>query len=1456
MKIFLKNNRYKFIKTLFVFIMPFAIVSTVYSQSVTEEDAKNCFSIIDSGNRYINDLLTLMSNDKEAYNLPLGIRKIVGGSSYDLAISNIKIGSTYGEITLFLKIKNIYKSRELIFGATGVKISYTGDLIGDVKFALLSDIPISLGNMGSVILKGSLDVKTGASMSKTYLSVNCNGDFKELSIDGELLLNENTFTLARTGGVVRTSFRANIFDLNDLLLELSIPKFEIKGIPGFEFALSKVTLDMSDTRNPSALAVNGDYFQNHFSLPDKNLWRGVYAKDIEITFPSMFDKKGNGGKASLIAHNFLIDENGITGDITGVNILPFEFGDASGCSFSVTAFMLGFETNNIKKFGFSGEIAIPMTENSKPLHYDAFISGNEYLFNVSLGEKMEFNLFGAGELSLMPTSFMQIGVTNGKFVPKVILDGYMTLNAGGLSIGQLGFKKLCLSAQSPIFSVESVICGGNISLQNFPITISNFNFSAKNNTASLGFNLKINLMESAISASSSVKLNSEYSNNKWNFKGLTIDGILLDNINLAGFSLSGEIQLAKDDPDYGNYFGGQINATFGALSNALSVKLKAVFGQKGFRYWYAEGNANFSPGIPVGIVSLNGFTGGAYYRMQPTGGNGIKAYIPNENVSLGVKAGVSFHIAANNIIAGNALFEMNFLSSGGIGSIMFYGNAKFLDAESLTGDKYKQYYSSAQKNLKDFGTSFSSGLPGNLDGSDVAKKILPDVDLSGAITAALSIKYEFTTRTFDANFRVSINLLGILTGAGNNNEAGWVHMYCSPQTWFIHAGTPSNPIGLKLGLGSFSLKTESYLMVGNQLEKPIIDPKIADILHIRSEETEFMKQSEKMATGKGFAFGSRFSFDTGDLRFLFLYARFAAGIGFDAIMSDMSAFRCAGSNSPIGINGWRAAGQCYAYLSGELGAKINLLFIKKNIVIIKGSAGALLQVILPNPTWVGGYMAINLNVLGIIKANMKMKFSFGNECQLVSADGNYTPLDFPVIADINPKDNEKDVDVFLSPQVTFNLNPGEEFDIQDDDGNTKIYRTRIMDLYITNSEGQKIKGNIKLGKMTATFESFEILPPYSDLQLKVSVGFEEKSGGLWREVSENGKPARETQTVKFTTGGAPNYIPLANIEYCYPVIGQKNFFKGESQEGYVQLKKGQSYLFPLNFDYRTEFTITGESSKENKFQYIESERRLKFNFPALDNRKDYAISFVAYSTETSQQAESQTAKKVTVSEGDEAFNINYMQQAAQKIIQDGSMKLLDYAFRTSGFNTFEEKMTAMSLTKGFIIVDDDIRLLYFNVGANEMFDAIETDGSIYTGEKPLVQMEAILDNPYYTIDIEQITYSLLSINGMVITNRDPKFAGAPPVRGFLVMDGYFTGNTAAAKTLPWTYALLHYYKYDFLELRDRAANLLKNGQRNAALENVIQKQFPFIRSGNYKVQMKYMLPGDKQGTTKQLIYMY
>lgn len=98
-------------------------------------------------------------------------------------------------------------------------------------------------------------------------------------------------------------------------------------------------------------------------------------------------------------------------------------------------------------------------------------------------------------------------------------------------------------------------------------------------------------------------------------------------------------------------------------------------------------------------------------------------------------------------------------------------------------------------------------------------------------------------------------------------------------------------------------------------------------------------------------------------------------------------------------------------------------------------------------------------------------------------------------------------------------------------------------------------------KTLQIFMAEDVLPPNKKLKAIVAVSFMEKKNGLFQTLTVNGQKATEQEERTFTTGTAPNTIPINNILYAYPVSGQQNYYTKESDKGYIKLQRGRDYLF-------------------------------------------------------------------------------------------------------------------------------------------------------------------------------------------------------------------------------------------------------------------------------------------------------
>src|SRR5258708_1731375 len=207
---------------------------------------------------------------------------------------------------------------------------------------------------------------------------------------------------------------------------------------------------------------------------------------------------------------------------------------------------------------------------------------------------------------------------------------------------------------------------------------------------------------------------------------------------------------------------------------------------------------------------------------------------------------------------------------------------------------------------------------------------------------------------------------------------------------------------------------------------------------------------------------------------------------------------------------------------------------------------------------VGGYFSV---LGGLVSGQCSFQVTLGSECKIVQKSADSELSNIAVISQLTPGVGETEVNVFNSPQAVFNLAINKQFDLADDNTH-QAYRINLDNFTLT-AGGSPIQGTLQWNDThtVVALSTLDVLPPKKEIKSSVQVGFEKLVNGSWQKVLQNGQPIIEKQEVTFTTGAAPDYIPLSNVEYSYPVIGQLNFYKDETNTGYIKLKKGQHYLF-------------------------------------------------------------------------------------------------------------------------------------------------------------------------------------------------------------------------------------------------------------------------------------------------------
>ena len=1135
---------------------------------------------------------------------------------------------------------------------------------------------------------------------------------------------------------------------------------------------------------------------------------------------------------------------------------------------------------------FTGRLGLPFKGKNTTLGYEGYLQpNNEYTMRIKNEDALDFSIFKA-KAHLEKNSSVTLRLVENRFIPEAILHGYMTLGEEGNSdstsqtkFDKISFRGLRLTTVAPYISAEYFGYEGEAKLGHFPLSINKLALNHSDTQhVRLTIGAGINLGKNLFSGATELNLLAKYENQTWVFDKLEVGSIAVNSVIAGVITLNGHLNWHRGDAIYGNGFAGDVTLGFsfdGKVEKDTSIKSKhdisitarAAFGRKDdFRYWYADGMATFHPGIPIiGALTLNGIGGALTSGVRaegrsPEGGRFTSSnYIPDASMGFGFKASTVIEIG--KVAYGEAAFEMIFSKAGGLASAGFYGYGEFPNRGGGGGNT--SVSDKLEKQQQTFPAKLSEQFKQN-DWAQLAKAIksIPGAIKDMGLSGTLCIQMDFQNHVLHASSEVYLNTPAeFIRGVGERGQAGWGVLHIDPKEWYLHLGTPSNRLGVQLAVGNIlAIKTGSYFMAGSRIpDMPAPPQAVADILGQDLNRLSLGRNLNALSTGKGFAFGSELSVKTGDIQFLIMYANFNAGLGFDVMLKDYAQAQCRGRSGTIGMGGWYAMGQTYAYLQGELGVKVKLWLIRIRVPVIKGGAAALLQAGLPDPTFFKGYLGVNLNVLGLIKGKARFKLSIGEECDVVIPGSS--PIEEPMINDLAPADKENEVSVFSVPQATFNIAIGKSFEATTDAGETTYYRINLKEFIVKDKKEHVIPGKLLWGKdkTDVRFQSKEILPPNTDLTAEVRIVFEELKNGVWKPVLTSGKPAFEEKINHFTTGGAPSDIPMRNIVYAYPVIGQRYFLPKEYSKGYVQLQFGQKYLFEKGFDYKLSFVTKQNERISTDFKYNEAENRLEFTLPELRRQTEYKLD-LAYSAAQKDMANDnkKSSEIKEIKDNDDFSGQIGGDKAIAKISNEMEQSILKYDFTTSQYATFREKMRSVKVRDNLAIDAGVALLLGANVQGKEAFDEAEVIGVEKTQYKPLLTLRSDLKEEYFRGAVLPLVYEGYPYGNIHLSEREEQPIGVPPYRAFSPSQNYLSALHSESVNLslyhfPFTFDASLVSYNDYRDLQNRIIN-----SRDAVTPQVYNRfvmgSLPVLKKGKYQTTISYVLPDGTVTNSVDFIY--
>ncbi len=1132
--------------------------------------------------------------------LPIGFDREYNGHKVVLAIIGMKFTPTQAVLNAAMYVEIPELGPDVGFGLGAKNICFHKNGIagsGQGTLYLAQDFGYRNEGSWSFLFKAPTATDPG-----TYATWDCNG-FKDLFISAEVEFPPSwlkSSTGLDTTRLVKAKFTTRAEKSGNgwqWMASANLEECEITSAPGFKLLVHDMVFDYSTTRNPETIS-----FPANYSGTTNNEWKGFFIRRATLILPDKI-KTFENQNPNLLVDNLIIDRTGFTADIISANIYQYPKVNFGSWGASIDTLRLKFISSSLQYGTLNGKIKVPIFDST--LTYSGTLS--RYIDSTNL--KYQFLIVPSdtistswtSKLSLYPTSKIEITDTSGKFVARAVLSGSYnwTGSTGKLSdIGLSGitFENWGLTTEKPYYIQGTWdFASPQHSVSGFPVTINNVSFVHRENNGQFAigmkFTLGINLQPGANAISGNTTLSvwarqvSVDGPLSFIFDGVELEGISI-NADLGSVRINGSVQLYNSDPTYGNGFRGAVEAVF---VNQFSVSATAQFGSvNNFRYWYVDAKALMANGIQVfSGVGIYGFGGGAWYHMSKSGNTNLSlppnptdtssipgrtnsgySYIPNQNIGFGFRATVIMgtHPSAE-AFNGDLSLEGEFLSNGGISRI------------SITGDGFML--------------------------CSITKR--PDAK----VRANVNMEYNVPTRTFHGVFNVSINASPLSGG-------GQMVLHFAPDIWFIKVGEPDNHISLNLASW---LNVNGYLMVGKNLPAPPALPS-----EIQSLFPTFTTQprNEAIQQGNGFAFGAQLDINTGRKTYLIYYgqARFIGGFDL-ALLNYGTGTTCEGRSGSIGINGWYAIGQIYAYVNASIGLHVDLWFTEGDYEILNLAVGAALNGGGPNPTWMKGVVGGRYNILdGAVKGNCNFEFKLGEEC-LPIIENPLSRID--LISDINPVNGSNNVDVFTEPQVAMNFKVDTPFELQEmptssQPSRVRIFRIKLRPLSVERkNDNASIAGNmiISQDKHSAYFSPHNVLGSATQFRFKAAAYGEEYISGNWQPARKNdGTIIEQLVETNFTTGNAPDYIPQSNVAYSYPFNGQNYFLQNECRKGIVQLMAGQPDLFIPRVGYNLELITRFIPIDLNMqpfdvpFTYNSASKSIHFQIPDLTNNKAYFVQII------------------------------------------------------------------------------------------------------------------------------------------------------------------------------------------------------------------------------------------------------
>ena len=986
----------------------------------------------------------------------------------------------------------------------------------------------------------------------------------------------------------------------------------------------------------------------------------------------------------------------------------------------------------------------------------------EFRTNVPPGQTMHMDMWQIATATLEANSSISLTINSNDVRLAAQLHGQITLSGdmtGGGSVPAMDFAgirydnlRFGVSTQRGGFYFDEgsqfALASPQHNTAGFPVSIGAFEpvFDMQNGNPRVGIRIKdlrISLSQGSgqnFGASTTITFHAVANNFRIDaldqlsidFDGVTVSKIRVEGDVGGGIRLGGEIEFYSDPLPSGGKKDGVRGAANITLPSLGAFNLFVEFGtvknctqcpdfntsNQYYPYFSIEAMVRLSSGITIFPgVAIMGIGGGIWYNMEklsegqlPSAATLRSVPATDSSAQHGSAAGRTLRFEPKWGTLGFSLRALFGPPTGGV-----YGLAVKVEVEVNTAVGALTYIAVG-------GDAFF--LPEDQNNPD-----------SAPITAACEFRLSNEgNNQFKFTGWLEVKLAyprsqPLIRGAGANNELVTATFYADDDIWHFYLGH-MNPngydeqvgrnvgrAGMLVAIPGLRAEVSTYFMIGTPIpsELPDLPPQVEQMLSSASPESREKLGEQALSgdnrenpdrdkpDGSGVAFGAHLYLGV-EPNFAIFYASLEAWVGVDLLLERKEALLCA--NGGNGLDGWRAKGQAYVGLRGEIGVGVDIDWLCNDcrIPIISIYAAVALRAELPNPEYFVGRVGLGFEVLGgLIKGQCNFKMELGEKCNPDAADlggiafiGGMSPAK---TADCNQY--ERNVNPFTSPSVSFNVNMNETQSFIDDDGRNCKVKPKLLQCYVENVAGNRVvlqKESWNTDHTVYTLEPAAELPGLANFKFVVALGADKQcDNGPWAPVRSSGSEVVERAESCFLTGENAKNIPESNTRFAWPLKNQRFFMSEQGLYSFIKLKQWQSTLLdkPNTYDYyfrikTLDGNVVGGANHKLPATMNPQSFSIIYNMPSLEPQRTYAVQFVRKRKVNPNDPFRTSVKSVkaqlktqtnTYAAGTEYASTDTIttRSLPDQIVLSGEELLYSYYFRTSQHRTILEKMNTVQL---------------------------------------------------------------------------------------------------------------------------------------------------------------------------------